>query len=224
MKLTNAAETIIIEDNGVLLRRHIAKLEKDKNMLQRTMDLGIDDYNLVDVHSDTTKRIADHEAKVKSAEAHYIDTAAEGVKILKDFEGALVQKLEELLRLYNDNVRTIRGLCSPMSVEEPSSVDYLCWLSEEVSGLPHKFRGVNENFASAAIEGTLAMAGDSIDLDAVRNAAANGGTDVLPAKPDLRKIVRAVSKKWWRPSGYDYVLFVIHAKQQEVFVCFWLLL
>jgi hypothetical protein len=24
-----------------------------------------------------------------------------------------------------------------------------------------------------------------------------------------------VSKKWWRPFGYDYVLLVIHAKQER---------
>jgi hypothetical protein len=54
-----------------------------------------------------------------------------------------------------------------MPAEEPSSEDYLRRLSEEVSGLPSVFSGVNENFSSAAIEGALVMAEDSVDLDAV---------------------------------------------------------
>jgi hypothetical protein len=40
-------------------------------------------------------------------------------------------------------------------------------LSEEISGLPDMFSGVNENFTTAAIEGALAMAGDLVDLDVV---------------------------------------------------------
>jgi hypothetical protein len=66
--------------------------------------------------------------------------------------------------LYPGNIQTIEGLCSQMATEEPSAGDYLRWLSEEVSGLPNMFNGVNENFATAAIEGALAMAGDSVDL------------------------------------------------------------
>jgi hypothetical protein len=31
--------------------------------------------------------------------------------------------------------------------------------------------------------------------------------------------VRAISKKWWRSFSYDYVLSIIHARQEEVFVC-----
>jgi hypothetical protein len=57
--------------------------------------------------------------------------------------------------------------CLQLPTEEPSVVDCLRWLSEEISGLPYMFNGVNENFATATIEGTLAMAGDSVDLDVV---------------------------------------------------------
>jgi hypothetical protein len=99
-----------------------------------------------------------------------------------------------------------------MPAEEPSSEDYLRRLSEEVSGLPSVFSGVNENFSSAAIEGALVMAEDSVDLDAVRGAAAKGGVDVLPARPDLRKVAGVISKKWSRSFGYDCVLSVICAK------------
>jgi hypothetical protein len=62
------------------------------------------------------------------------------------------------------NVQTIGVLCSEMPVGEPSTEDCLRWLSTKVSGLPDMFHGVNENFATAAIEGVLAMARDSVDL------------------------------------------------------------
>jgi hypothetical protein len=51
-----------------------------------------------------------------------------------------------------------------MPMKEPSAKDYICWLSEEISGLPDMFSGVNENFTTAVIEGALAMAEDSVDL------------------------------------------------------------
>jgi hypothetical protein len=69
--------------------------------------------------------------------------------------------------MYADKVQTIGGLCSPMSVEEPSARDYLNWLEEEVASLLDMFCGVNENFATATIEGDLALASDWIDLDAM---------------------------------------------------------
>jgi hypothetical protein len=41
------------------------------------------------------------------------------------------------------------------------------------------FAGVNENFVSTTIEGTLVMAGNSVDLPALQTEAANSGTDIL---------------------------------------------
>jgi hypothetical protein len=114
---------------------------------------------------------------------------------LRDFEDGLVQKLEELHRLYAGNVRTIGGLCSPVLVEEPSAVDYLRWLSEEISGLPDMFSGVNKNFATTVIKGALTMARDSVDLDVVRGVAIEAGMDILPAGCDVGRATRAVSKK-----------------------------
>jgi hypothetical protein len=128
----------------------------------------------VEAHSDAEKRVAILETKVRSAEAHSIDVAFTGEKRLREFEGGLVKSLEELHELYADNVQIIDGLCSLMPAEEPSVEDYLCWLPDEISGLPDMFSGVNENFATAAIEGALAMASDSIDLDVVRGMAAQG--------------------------------------------------
>jgi hypothetical protein len=47
---------------------------------------------------------------------------------------------------------------------EPSVVDYIRWLSVDVTGLPEVFAGVNENFVSAMVEGTPVMAGGSADI------------------------------------------------------------
>jgi hypothetical protein len=108
-----------------------------------------------------------------------------------------------------------------MSVEEPSVEDYLDWFSKEMAGLPDMFCGVNENFATAMIEGALVLAGDSVDLEAMWVEASEGGMDVLPAGSSVQKTARAVSKKWWLPFGYDYVLSIISAQQANVLSYFW---
>jgi hypothetical protein len=166
--------------------------------------------------SDTEKCVYDLEVKVKFAEACGIEISAEGEKFLGDFRSVLVQQLERLHKMYADKVQSIGGLCSVMSAEEPSVEDYLNRLSEEVTGLLDMFSGVNENFATAAIEGALALAGNSVDLEGVQVATSEGGTDVLPAVSGMRKAARAVSKKWWRSFSYKYMLSVIHAQQSKV--------
>jgi hypothetical protein len=169
---------------------------------------------------DADECIADLEVKVKSAETHSVEIAAEGDKNLRDFESGLVRKLEGLREMYADKVQTIEGLCSPMSMMEPSVEDYLNWLSEQVVGLPDMFCDVNENFATAAIEGALTLVNDSVDLDVMRVAASEGGTDVLPTVSSMQKAARAISKKWWHSFSYDYVLSVIRAQQAQVLSCF----
>jgi hypothetical protein len=67
--------------------------------------------------SDIQKRIADLEAKVRFVEARSINVTADSEKCLREFEGGLVQKLEELCRLYVDNVQIIGSLCSQISTE-----------------------------------------------------------------------------------------------------------
>jgi hypothetical protein len=219
MKLTRAAGTIIAKDSGASLHRRVTELEKVKDVLQCAIDHGIEDYDLLvtgnknlsserdelksrceglqaelaEVHSDAEKRVAILEAKVRSVEAHNIVVASASEKRLREFEGGLVRKLEELHGLYSGNVRIISGLCSLMPVEEPSVEDYLRWLSDEISGLPDVFSSVNENFATAAIEGALTMAGDSIDLDVVRDIAVEGGADVFPTGSNVRRVTWAVS-------------------------------
>jgi hypothetical protein len=169
---------------------------------------------------DADECIADLEVKVKSAETHSVEIAAEGDKNLRDFENGLVRKLEGLREMYADKVQTIEGLCSPMSMMEPLVEDYLNWLSEQVVGLPDMFCDVNENFATAAIEGALALVSDSVDLDVMRVAASEGDTDVLPTVSSMQKAARAISKKWWHSFSYDYVLSVIRAQQAQVLSCF----
>jgi hypothetical protein len=115
-------------------------------------------------------------------------------------------------------------LCPPILAEEPSVEDYLRFLLDEISGLPDMFSGVNGNFAIAAIEGALAMAGDSIDLDVVWGVATEGDADVLLAGSDVQRVAWSVSKKWWHPFSYSYVLSVICTKQEEVLVYFDVLL
>jgi hypothetical protein len=204
--LTKAAETINAEDSGASLRKCIAELKAEKNTLQHTVDNGIEDYDLLlegnksflaerdnlrfrcedlqaelaEVRSDTKKQIADLEVKVKSAKAHSVDVAAAGERHLKDFEDELIRDLAELHALYLHNAQAIRGLCSPMPEGEPSAVDYIRWLSTEISGFPDMFGGINENFATAAVEGALTMAGDFVDLEAMRDAVASSCADIWP--------------------------------------------
>jgi hypothetical protein len=78
------------------------------------------------------------------------------------------------------------------------------------------FACVNENFISAAVEGTLVMASQSIDLGALHDVASMSETDILPAKRDVRRAAHMVSKKWWRSFGYDYMLGAIRVKLREV--------
>jgi hypothetical protein len=240
--LTKDAETIITEDSGASLRQHIAELKVQKNTLQHVVDNGIEDYDmmlegnksllaecddfrfccedlqveLAEVHSDAKKQIADLEAKVESAEAHSVNVAATGERRLKDFEDELIRDLVELLPLYVPNAQAIGGLCSPMHEGEPSAVDYLQWLSIEISGLPNMFGGINENFATTAVKGALAMAGDPVDLEAMQDATVSSSADILPAGQDVRRVVRAVVKNWWHSFGYNYVLATIHAKHEKV--------
>jgi SMC interacting uncharacterized protein involved in chromosome segregation len=126
MKLTSAAETIIAEDSGASLHNRVTELEKDKNALQRVVDLVIEDYNLVvtgnkklasecdklkhrceglkaelsEARSDAHKRIDNLEPRVRSVKACSVDVATDSKKRLGDFENDLVRKLEKMCGLY----------------------------------------------------------------------------------------------------------------------------
>jgi hypothetical protein len=51
MKLTKVAESIIAEDSGPSLHKHIAELERDKKVLQLVVDHSAKDYKMVVVGS-----------------------------------------------------------------------------------------------------------------------------------------------------------------------------
>jgi hypothetical protein len=169
-----------------------------------------------EVHSNAEKRTINLESKVKSAKAHSVEVAATDEKWLRDFEGGLVRDLEELRELYVCNAQTIGGLCSLMPEGEPLAIDYPHWLSAEISSLPDMFGGVNDNFVTAAIEGALVMAGDSVDLNALQSVVIESGAYILPAKHNVWRAMLAMSKKW-RSFNYNYVLAAIRAKHEKVF-------
>jgi hypothetical protein len=77
------------------------------------------------------------------------------------------------------------GATRVLTEGEPSAMDYHRWLSVEVNGLPETFIGVNGNFISATVEGTLVMAGDSIDLSIVQTSACTSGADILLVGQDV---------------------------------------
>jgi SMC interacting uncharacterized protein involved in chromosome segregation len=130
MKLTKVAESIIAEDSGAPLRKHIAELEKDRDMLRLALDHSTEDYYIIvagsrklssecdqleircnnlqakleQAHSDAKKHISDLEAKVASTEARSVEIAAKGEKDLKDFQVVLVQQPEQVHDMYAGKV------------------------------------------------------------------------------------------------------------------------
>jgi hypothetical protein len=154
------------------------------------------------------------EAKVKSAEAHNAEVGAASDKRLSDFEAELIRDLAGLWKLYSHNIQSIRGMCLLMSEGDPSTADYIRWLSMEVGGLPEMFAGVNENFISVVVEGALIMARESANLNALQDVVAVSRADIMPV--DVRRAARVVTKKWWCSFGYNYMLGAIRTKLCEV--------
>jgi hypothetical protein len=245
MKLAKVVENILAEDSGAPLHERIAKLEKEWGVLWLALDHSTEDYELVvagsrklcsehdqlkihcdnmqaelvQAHSNAEKHISDLEAKVASTEAHNIKIAAEGKKSLRDFSSSecTICMLREF--------KASEVCVWQCQWGEPSVEDYLNWLFEEVSSLPDVFSGINENLATAAIEGALTLADDSIDLEAVRTGASKAGTNILPDASGVQKVAWVISKKWWRLFGYDYVLSTIGTQQAKTKVLsdFWVL-
>jgi hypothetical protein len=188
-------------------------LDERKDSCYKCEDL---EAELKKVRSDIAMSVATLEAKVKFAKIHTAEVAAASDKRLSNFEFELIRDLAGLRKLYVCNVQSIGGLSLPMPGGDPSVVDYICWLSMDVAGLPEIFARINENFISATIEGALVMAGQSIDLSALQDTAAVSGANILPVELGVRRAAHAVVKKWWRSFGYDYVLAAIHTKLHEV--------
>jgi hypothetical protein len=116
------------------------------------------DSELVTAKVRVTENIPALEARVASAEAPAADEAVAGEKCLIDFKAELVRDLTDLCAMYEHNIRSIGGLCSLICEGDPSVADYVRWLGVEVDSLLVVFAGVNENFVSVTIGGTLVMA------------------------------------------------------------------
>jgi hypothetical protein len=195
-----------IEDYNLLQEGNKNLLAKCDELRYHSKDM---DSELARVRSSVAEDIAALESRIRFAEAHSVEVAAVGEKCLSNFDGELIEDLAGMRALYECNIQSMGGLCLPMPKSEPSAVDYICWLSAEVTGLPKVFDGVNESFISVAIEGTLVMAGDSIDLAALQTVAVDRGVDILPEEQDVRRAARVILRKWWRSFGYNYVLATI---------------
>jgi hypothetical protein len=202
-----------VEDYNLLMAGKESMLAERNDLCHHAEDL---ESKLAKVRAAAAVDVAALETKIMSTEVHNVDVAAAGEKHLKDFESEHVEDLVGLCKLYIRNINHIRGLCSPMPEGVPSTMVYIRWLSTEVIGILETFVGVNENFISAMVEGTLVMAGDSVDVAALQIMAVDSGADILPAGWDVRKATRVVSMKWRRSFSYDYVLAAIQAKFCEV--------
>jgi hypothetical protein len=134
------------------------------------------------------------EATVKSVEACSTEVAAASDNRLSDFEAGPMKDLMELLELYICNIWSIGGLCSPMPKSDPSAADNLRWLSIEVADLTKVFGGVNENFVSDAVDGAFIMVDDSVDLDALQDAAAVTGADIWPMGQDVQRAAHCIKE------------------------------
>jgi hypothetical protein len=152
------------------------RLLAERNALcKRSKDLGSE---LMKARSSPAEDIAALDAKIRSAEAHAVDLAVAGEKRLNDYEKEFVKDMGELRILYECNVQSIGGLCSPMPQGEPSVTDYIHWLSVEVTSLSIVFAGMNENFISVAAKGTLVMARGYVNLAALQASVADSGADI----------------------------------------------
>jgi hypothetical protein len=140
---------------------------------------------LTKVRASATENVAALEARVRSAEAHAVDVPAAGEKRIGSFEKELHKDLMELRALYECNAQSIGGLCSPMLEIEPSVMDYIRWLSTEVTGLPEVFARVNGNFISVTVEGTFVMAGGCVDLAALQASAVDSRANILSVERDV---------------------------------------
>jgi hypothetical protein len=200
-------------DYEVLQLVNVSLLSEFNDFCYRCEDL---EAELKKARSNSAANIAALEPEVKSAEAQSVEVAAARHKRLNDFEAELIGDLVELRKLSIRIVQSIRGICSPMPEGDSSVVGYIRWLSTEVTGFAEMFTLVNENFISAVVEGTLVMAGESVDLSALQDAAVVSGADILPMEQEVRKSLCVVSKTWWRSFGYDYKLNAIRVKLRDV--------
>jgi predicted nucleic acid-binding Zn-ribbon protein len=100
-----------IEDNALLMEGNKSLLAECNALHKRSEDL---EAELAKARTSVTEDITALEARIKSIEAHTMDVAAAVEKCVSDFETELIKDLAELHALYERNIETIGGLCSPM--------------------------------------------------------------------------------------------------------------
>jgi hypothetical protein len=166
-----------LEDYELLMEGNKDLLVEHDALHERSLDL---ESKLTKARASAIENIAGVEVRVRSTEAYAMDVATTGEKCFCDFEKGLMKDLAELRVLHQRKVQSIKGLCSLMPEIESLVADYIHWLSMEVTGPPEVFAGVNKNFVSAAVEGTLVMAGGSVDLAALQASAINSGRISCP--------------------------------------------
>jgi hypothetical protein len=122
-----------IEDYNLLQEGNKNLLAKCDELRYHSKDM---DSELARVRSSVAEDIAALESRIRFAEAHSMEVATVGEKCLSNFDGELIEDLAGMCALYECNIQSMGGLCLPMPESEPSVVDYICWLSAEVSFLP----------------------------------------------------------------------------------------
>jgi hypothetical protein len=98
-----------VDDYSLLMMGNKSLLAERDDFKYHCEDLKAE---LMEVHSEAKKRLADLEVRVKSTEACCVDIATAGEKQLREFKGGLIRDLKGLRELYVRNVQTIGGLCS----------------------------------------------------------------------------------------------------------------
>jgi hypothetical protein len=97
-------------------------LSEHNTLRDRAVDL---ESTLVEAKTIAAKDIAALEVRVISAKSRVLDEAATGEKRIVNFKMELVKDRVELSMVYEHNVQSIGGLCSPMREGVPTVVDYV---------------------------------------------------------------------------------------------------
>jgi hypothetical protein len=58
-----------------------------------------------------------------------------------------------------------------------------------VTGLPKVFDDINKIFISATVEGTLVMAGGTVNLATLQASTIDSGANILPVERDVQRLL-----------------------------------
>jgi hypothetical protein len=99
MKLTRVAGTIIAEDSGVSLRRHVIEHGKDMDVLQCAVDHGIEDYDLlVTGNKNLVSELNELKSHCEGLQAELAEACSDGEKRIAILEAKVgLSKLTSLM-------------------------------------------------------------------------------------------------------------------------------